>query len=69
MESMVASGAAWIGSPREIIATIGGLARDYGQFEHASLQINFNVIPRETALASLRLFGTEVLPHFAGGPR
>jgi alkanesulfonate monooxygenase SsuD/methylene tetrahydromethanopterin reductase-like flavin-dependent oxidoreductase (luciferase family) len=69
MESMVASGAAWIGSPREIIAAIGGLAQDYGQFEHASLQINFNVIPRETALASLRLFGTEVLPHFASGLR
>jgi len=69
MESMVASGAAWIGSPREIIATIGGLARDYGQFEHASLQINFNVIPRDLALASLRLFGTEVLPHFTRAPR
>jgi len=69
MESMVASGAAWIGSPREIIATIGGLARDYGQFEHASLQINFNVIPRDMALASLRLFGTEVLPHFTRAPR
>jgi len=69
MESMVASGAAWIGSPREIIATIGGLAEDYGRFEHASLQINFNVIPRDTALASLRLFGAEVLPHFASGPR
>jgi alkanesulfonate monooxygenase SsuD/methylene tetrahydromethanopterin reductase-like flavin-dependent oxidoreductase (luciferase family) len=67
MDSMVASGAAWIGSPREIGETIAGLTQDYGKFEHASLQINFNVIPRETALASLRLFGSEVLPRFADG--
>ncbi len=67
MDSMVATGAAWIGSPREIVETIGGLAQDYGKFEHASLQINFNTIPREPALASLRLFGTEVLGHFADG--
>jgi alkanesulfonate monooxygenase SsuD/methylene tetrahydromethanopterin reductase-like flavin-dependent oxidoreductase (luciferase family) len=69
MESMVASGAAWIGSPREISAAIAGLAEDYGTFEHASLQINFNVIPRAAALSSLRLFGQEVLPHFADGSR
>jgi alkanesulfonate monooxygenase SsuD/methylene tetrahydromethanopterin reductase-like flavin-dependent oxidoreductase (luciferase family) len=67
MDSMAASGAAWIGSPREIGETIAGLTQDYGKFEHASLQINFNVIPRETALASLRLFGSEVLPRFADG--
>jgi alkanesulfonate monooxygenase SsuD/methylene tetrahydromethanopterin reductase-like flavin-dependent oxidoreductase (luciferase family) len=69
MDSMAASGAAWIGSPREIGETIAGLTQDYGKFEHASLQINFNVIPRETALASLRLFGSEVLPRFADGRR
>ena len=69
MESMVASGAAWIGSPREIGETISNLTRDYGTFEHASLQINFNVIARETALASLRLFGAEVLPRFADARR
>ena len=67
MDSMAASGAAWIGSPREIGETIAGLTQDYGKFEHASLQTNFNVIPRETALASLRLFGSEVLPRFADG--
>jgi alkanesulfonate monooxygenase SsuD/methylene tetrahydromethanopterin reductase-like flavin-dependent oxidoreductase (luciferase family) len=67
MDSMAASGAAWIGSPREIGETIAGLTQDYGKFEHASLQINFNVIPRETALASLRLFASEVLPRFADG--
>jgi alkanesulfonate monooxygenase SsuD/methylene tetrahydromethanopterin reductase-like flavin-dependent oxidoreductase (luciferase family) len=69
MESMVASGAAWIGSPREIVVAISGLEKDYGKFEHASLQINFNTISRAAALASLRLFGTEVLPHFADAGR
>jgi alkanesulfonate monooxygenase SsuD/methylene tetrahydromethanopterin reductase-like flavin-dependent oxidoreductase (luciferase family) len=69
MESMVASGAAWIGSPREIVAAIGRLEQDYGKFEHASLQINFNTISRDAALASLRLFGAEVLPHFADAGR
>jgi alkanesulfonate monooxygenase SsuD/methylene tetrahydromethanopterin reductase-like flavin-dependent oxidoreductase (luciferase family) len=65
METLVASGAAWIGSPQEIADTIAGLGDRFGAFEHASLQINFNVVPRAAALASLRLFGTEVLPRFS----
>ncbi|MBV9524026.1 MAG: LLM class flavin-dependent oxidoreductase [Alphaproteobacteria bacterium] len=64
METMVESGAAWIGSPRELRQIIAGLEAEYGSFEHASLQINFNTISREAALASLRLFAREVLPHF-----
>ncbi|HZS81259.1 MAG TPA: LLM class flavin-dependent oxidoreductase [Stellaceae bacterium] len=66
METMVASGAAWIGSPAEIRDTIGRLTEEYGAFEHASLQINFNTVPRDAALSSLRLFGEAVLPHFTG---
>jgi len=66
MESMVASGAAWIGSPAEIREAVARLADEYGRFEHASLQVNFNTVPREAALASLRLFAAEVLPHLAG---
>jgi hypothetical protein len=34
-------------------------------FEHASLQVNFNLIPHAEALRSLRLFAAEVMPHFA----
>ncbi|MBV8650161.1 MAG: LLM class flavin-dependent oxidoreductase, partial [Alphaproteobacteria bacterium] len=67
MESLIESGAAWIGSPREITEVISGLGATYGAFEHASLQINFNLIPRDSALDSLRLFGREVLPHFSHG--
>jgi alkanesulfonate monooxygenase SsuD/methylene tetrahydromethanopterin reductase-like flavin-dependent oxidoreductase (luciferase family) len=69
METLAASGAAWIGSPSELIEVISGLSEAFGAFEHASLQINFNVISREDALSSLRLFGTEVLPHFADAAR
>ena len=61
----IAAGGAWIGSPDEIAATIARLQRDFGGFEHASLQVNFNTMPVEPALASLRLFAREVMPRFA----
>ena len=63
-EKMLESGAAWIGSPREVIETIRTFAKGYA-FEHASLQVNFNLIPQSEALRSLRLFAQEVMPHFA----
>lgn len=63
----IAAGGAWIGSPDEIVATITRLQRDFGGFEHASLQVNFNTMPFEPALASMRLFGREVMPRCAGG--
>jgi hypothetical protein len=43
------------------------LADDFGGFEHASLQVNFNTMPFAPALASMRLFAREVMPRFAGG--
>ena len=61
----IASGGAWVGSPAEIAATIARLQREFGGFEHASLQVNFNTMGYEEALASLRLFAAEVLPRFA----
>jgi alkanesulfonate monooxygenase SsuD/methylene tetrahydromethanopterin reductase-like flavin-dependent oxidoreductase (luciferase family) len=60
----IASGAAWIGSPDEIAATIARMQQDFGGFEHASLQVNFNTMPFEPALASMRLFAREVMPRF-----
>jgi alkanesulfonate monooxygenase SsuD/methylene tetrahydromethanopterin reductase-like flavin-dependent oxidoreductase (luciferase family) len=62
----IASGGAWIGSPDEIAATIARLDHDFGGFEHASLQVNFNMMPYDAALASMRLFAREVLPRFVG---
>ncbi|MBV9584488.1 MAG: LLM class flavin-dependent oxidoreductase, partial [Alphaproteobacteria bacterium] len=61
----IASGGAWVGSPAEIAATIARLQREFGGFEHASLQVNFNAMPYEEALASMRLFAAEVMPRFA----
>jgi len=55
---------AWIGSPDEIAATIARLQREFGGFEHASLQVNFNTMPYAAALASMRLFAREVMPQF-----
>src|SRR5579863_4911287 len=64
MEKMVESGAAWIGSPEEIVDSIHRFAQGF-TFEHASLQVNFNLIPQPEALRSLRLFAQVVMPHFA----
>ncbi len=60
----IASGGAWIGSPDEIAATIARLQREFGGFEHASLQVNFNTMPYAEALSSMRLFAREVMPRF-----
>jgi alkanesulfonate monooxygenase SsuD/methylene tetrahydromethanopterin reductase-like flavin-dependent oxidoreductase (luciferase family) len=61
----IAAGGAWIGSPDEIAATIARLQHDFGGFEHASLQVNFNTMPYPAALASMRLFARAVMPRFA----
>ena len=64
MESQVRDGSAWIGSPAEIRATIARLLEEYGGFEHASLQLNFNTLSYDRVLPSLQLFCREVLPEF-----
>jgi alkanesulfonate monooxygenase SsuD/methylene tetrahydromethanopterin reductase-like flavin-dependent oxidoreductase (luciferase family) len=61
----IATGAAWIGSPDEVAAQIKRCCEEFGEFEHASLQVNFNTMPLESALCSLRLFARAVLPRFS----
>jgi len=68
-ESQIASGAAWIGSPGDIIDQIETFASVIGEFEVASLQVNFNTLSYENAAASMRLFGSQVMPHFAAKAR
>jgi alkanesulfonate monooxygenase SsuD/methylene tetrahydromethanopterin reductase-like flavin-dependent oxidoreductase (luciferase family) len=63
----ITSGAAWIGSPEEIVGQIRGTQDAFGGYEHASLQVNFNMVPLEDALASMRLFAEQVMPHFTRG--
>jgi alkanesulfonate monooxygenase SsuD/methylene tetrahydromethanopterin reductase-like flavin-dependent oxidoreductase (luciferase family) len=63
----IASGAAWVGSPGEIIDQIRRTVEEFGAYEHASLQVNFNMVPLDAALASMRLFAEEVMPRFTAG--
>jgi len=62
----IANGAAWIGSPHEIIGQIRRTEEEFGSYEHASLQVNFNMVPLGSALTSMRLFAERVMPHFTG---
>ncbi len=61
------SGAAWIGSPEEIVGQIRRTQDAFGGYEHASLQVNFNMVPLDDALASMRRFAEQVMPHFTAG--
>lgn len=63
-ESQVEKGAAWVGTPADIRQRIAEYRDFTGGFEIASLQVNFNTISYEDALASMRLFSQEVMPHF-----
>ncbi len=64
-ESQVEKGAAWIGTPDDLIEQIRAYDVEVGGFEDASLQVNFNTILFEDAQRSVRLFGEEVVPRFA----
>ena len=66
IESQIASGSAWIGSPESIADQIQAYVDGVGAFEVASLQVNFGDIPRAVALPSMRLFSERVMPKFAG---
>ena len=49
----------------EIIAAITGTHQAFGEFEHASRQVNFNLMSLAGAQASMGLFAERVLPRFA----
>jgi alkanesulfonate monooxygenase SsuD/methylene tetrahydromethanopterin reductase-like flavin-dependent oxidoreductase (luciferase family) len=62
-DSQVAKGAAWVGTPQRILDTVQSYRAQIGDFEIASLQVNFNDIALADAEASMRLFGETVLPR------
>ena len=68
LESQIAGGGAWIGTPAEIREAIMRANEVFGPFDHASLQINFSTLDFEQAQASLRLFAAEVLPGVRAVP-
>ncbi len=61
--SMVAKGAAWVGTPDQLVSQIHDYAAGVGGFEIASLQVNFNTISLVDAENSMRLFSAEVMPR------
>ena len=65
---LIANNAAWVGTPDEIAAQIARTREEFGSYEHASLQVNFNMKPLQEARASLRLFAEEVMPRFTASP-
>jgi alkanesulfonate monooxygenase SsuD/methylene tetrahydromethanopterin reductase-like flavin-dependent oxidoreductase (luciferase family) len=64
-DTQMASGAAWVGTPDELVERVRDYNATAGGFEIASLQVNFNMIPFEDAARSMKLFGSKVIPHFA----
>lgn len=62
----ITSGAAWVGSPDEIAGQIHHTKQEFGTYQHASLQVNFNMVPLDAALASMRMFAERVMPRFTG---
>jgi len=64
-ETQVESGSAWVGTPEEVRATIERSREEYGDFEHASMQVNFYDLGLDDAMGSLELFSREVIGHIA----
>ncbi len=62
-ETQVEKHAAWVGTPARILDAVASYRRQIGDFEIASLQVNFNDLPLAAAEASMRLFGEQVLPR------
>ncbi len=60
-----AKSAAFVGSPKECVETIGDYAAQVGGFDIASLQVNTRMMNAERAGASMRLFAEQVMPKFA----
>jgi natural product biosynthesis luciferase-like monooxygenase protein len=63
-ESQVEKRAAWVGTPAQIRDAIEAYDAEVGGFEIASMQVNFGMIDRAEAEASMRLFAREVMPRF-----
>ena len=63
METQIDKGAAWVGDPAAIRDAIAAYVELVGDFEIASLQVNFNTIAVDDAERSMRLFADAVMPH------
>jgi alkanesulfonate monooxygenase SsuD/methylene tetrahydromethanopterin reductase-like flavin-dependent oxidoreductase (luciferase family) len=64
VESQAETGSAWIGTPDDVAETIEQCRERFGEFESASLQLNFNDVSFADAEHSARLFAEKVMPRF-----
>lgn len=64
-ESQLRHHAAFVGTPADVIEQLHALDRAIGGVDHASLQVNYNDMSYSDAERSVRLFGEQVMPHFA----
>ena len=63
-DSLLASGAVWVGSPASIRCRIAEFADQVGGFDSASLQVMYGTMPEAAADRSIRLFAEQVMPTF-----
>jgi len=65
-ETQVEHNAAFVGTPGDVAEQMRAYDADLGGCDHLSLQVNFNDMAYDDAERSVRLFGREVIPQFAG---
>ncbi len=63
-ESQLEKGAAWVGTPSQICDQIKSYKDQVGDFDIASLQVNFFDMPLHLARKSITLFSEEVISKF-----
>jgi alkanesulfonate monooxygenase SsuD/methylene tetrahydromethanopterin reductase-like flavin-dependent oxidoreductase (luciferase family) len=63
-DSLLASGAVWVGSPTSIRARIASFVEEVGDFDIASLQVMYGHMSEADAERSVRLFAERVMPAF-----
>lgn len=63
-EGMLEQGAILCGAPDDITGQLQDYIDVAGSIEGISMQVNFNMVSREDAAASMRLFSEQVMPNF-----
>jgi alkanesulfonate monooxygenase SsuD/methylene tetrahydromethanopterin reductase-like flavin-dependent oxidoreductase (luciferase family) len=63
-DSLLASGAVWVGSPASIRARLAQYAEEVGGFDIASLQVIYGQMSEADAERSIHLFADRVMPAF-----
>ncbi len=64
LETMMNSGAVWVGSPDDICSTIRNFKEGVPDFDIASMQVNYSGLSYKVAAESIELFAAYVMPQF-----